>query len=40
MDKFVLKSNMTPAGDQPEAIKKLVAGRGEVSNSSRCDGFR
>ncbi len=26
MDKFVLKSNMTPAGDQPEAIKKLVAG--------------
>lgn len=26
MDKFVLKSNMTPAGDQPEAIKKLVSG--------------
>ncbi len=26
MSKFVLKSDMTPKGDQPEAIKKLISG--------------
>jgi len=32
MDKFVLKSEMTPKGDQPQAIKKVVKG---LNNKNR-----
>ena len=32
MNKFVLKSNFQPTGDQPKAIKKLVSG---LTNSQR-----
>jgi len=35
MDKFVLKSNYKPTGDQPEAIETLVESIKKVT-ASRC----